>query len=225
MKRSIIIALSLVAVAGLVGCGDETGSDGYSQVVYEISSWTFNPGGCNVEGQPFEARPEMLYVKFSEAPRPQMEASVCADPADCNRQIRSLSSHPYAWTLRPDGDENSWQGNLLDHQELDAETCVGNQVKLNATTTEDGQIRIEIRHFSEVEFGRTSCEDPQNANDAEPEICLTGYCSTKDLRLVSQGQACEMYEVIVAKRIFEVANQAPVSQQSVSSASNSRDQK
>jgi hypothetical protein len=204
----MIIVVSLLVVVG-AGCGDEA-DGGHVQGVYKISGWTFNEGACNVEGAEIPVWPEMLYVKFSQAPSPRMTASLCYDPADCGQLMRSLSTNPFAWTLKPAG-ENAWQGKIVDYRPLDNESCVGNQVDLLATTTEDGQIRIEMRHHAEAEFAMQSCKP--SLNSAEPDVCLGGYCNAADARLATQDRACSAYEVILGNDFTEILSNAPASQE------------
>lgn len=202
MKRSmnglgIVIVLSLSMVVAGTGCGGEDFVT--DKGVYAITEWTFNDSGCDAEGPELVPLNELLYVRIHNSPSRYMEASLCASPGECNRQIRSSGTiHEFAWTLVPVGD-GQWEGEMVDYRSVDQDTCVGNIAKVNAYEDAQGQLTLEIRHQAEVQFPKGDSDRiPGIADSGMEDVPSYKVCLAADAREACADASCELFEVITA---------------------------
>ncbi len=107
MKR-----IALVASLLLVGCGDD-GNTTQFEGIYEISSWTENPDGCDVQGPSVLPHPfgtTHFYVQnesfFGES---FVNVVGCEGIADCQQEAEELFFDLSFFGLLPRGnDEDGW---------------------------------------------------------------------------------------------------------------------
>lgn len=169
MRIGAPIAL-LLAAAGCGGSGEVTALEG----IYQLTSWTHNPDGCDQEGPPAPEQETFshFYVKVEDAlGYGYVGITLCEDIATCRTAASSSDGMDVIFAFSHDDDEGGWhtRSSVL----TVGDTCEGDVHDRLLIGEPEVSVRIEeeTRWVSGIPVGEDGCDEGAIDEQADAAPC------------------------------------------------------